>query len=42
VIVSGDLEHKPSGRIVKTSLEVAVANNRIAPRYSGLAQCLQG
>jgi exodeoxyribonuclease V alpha subunit len=41
LIVSGGLEHKPSGRIVKTALEVAVANNRIAQRYSGLAQRLQ-
>jgi exodeoxyribonuclease V alpha subunit len=42
LIVSGGLEHKPSGRIVKTALEVAVANNRIAQRYSGLAQRLRG
>jgi exodeoxyribonuclease V alpha subunit len=42
LIVSGGLEHKPSGRILKTALEVAVANNRIAQRYSGLAQRLQG
>jgi exodeoxyribonuclease V alpha subunit len=41
LIVSGGLEHKPSGRILKTALEVAVANNRIAQRYSGLAQRLQ-
>jgi hypothetical protein len=40
--VSGGLEHKPSGRILKTALEVAVANNRIAQRYSGLARRLQG
>ncbi|MBV9582540.1 MAG: AAA family ATPase [Chloroflexi bacterium] len=40
LIVSGGLEHKPSGRIVKTALEVAVANNRIAQRYSGLADRL--
>ena len=41
LIVSGGLENKPSGRIVKTALEVAVANDRIARRYSGLAQRLQ-
>jgi exodeoxyribonuclease V alpha subunit len=41
LILSGGLEHRPSGRIVKTALEVAVANNRIAQRYSGLAERLQ-
>jgi exodeoxyribonuclease V alpha subunit len=41
VIVSGGLEHKPSGRIVKTALEVAVVNKRIAQRYCGLADRLQ-
>jgi exodeoxyribonuclease V alpha subunit len=40
LIVSGGLEHKPSGRIVKSALEVAVANNRIAQRYSALAERL--
>ncbi len=40
LIVSGGLEHKPSGRIIKTALELAVANNRIAQRYSGLADRL--
>jgi ATP-dependent exoDNAse (exonuclease V) alpha subunit len=37
IVVSGGLEHKPTRRIFKTALEVAVANNRIAGRYSGLA-----
>jgi exodeoxyribonuclease V alpha subunit len=41
LIVSAGLEHKLSGRILKTALEVAVANNRIAQRYSGLAERLQ-
>jgi exodeoxyribonuclease V alpha subunit len=41
LIVSGGMEHKPSGRIVKSALEIAVANNRIAHRCSGLAQRLQ-
>jgi exodeoxyribonuclease V alpha subunit len=40
LIVSGGLEHKPSGRIFKSALEVAVDNNRIARRYSGLAERL--
>ena len=40
IIVSGGLEHKPSGRIFKTALEVAVGNDRIARRYSGLADRL--
>ena len=40
LIVSGGLEHKESGRIFKSALEVAVANNRIARRYSGLAERL--
>jgi exodeoxyribonuclease V alpha subunit len=40
LIVSGGLEHKPSGRVVKSALEVAVGNNRIARRYSGLAERL--
>jgi exodeoxyribonuclease V alpha subunit len=41
LVVSGGLEHKPSGRVAKTALELAVANNRIAQRYSGLAERLQ-
>ena len=40
IIVSGGLENKQTGRIYKTALEVAVANDRIARRYSGLAERL--
>ena len=40
IIVSGGLENKQTGRIFKTALEVAVANDRIARRYSGLAERL--
>jgi exodeoxyribonuclease V alpha subunit len=40
IIVSGGLENKTTGRIYKTALEVAVANDRIARRYSGLAERL--
>jgi exodeoxyribonuclease V alpha subunit len=40
LIVSGGLEHRPSGRIFKSALEVAVGNDRIARRYSGLAERL--
>jgi exodeoxyribonuclease V alpha subunit len=40
IIVSGGLENKETGRIYKTALEVAVANDRIARRYSGLAERL--
>jgi exodeoxyribonuclease V alpha subunit len=40
LIVSGGLEHKPSGRIFKSALEVAVGNDRIARRYSSLAERL--
>ena len=42
IIVSGGLENKETGRIYKTALEVAVANNKIARRYSGLAERLAG
>jgi hypothetical protein len=40
LIVSGGLENKQTGRIYKTALEVAVANDKIAWRYSGLAERL--
>ena len=40
IIVSGGLENKQTRRIYKTALEVAVANDRIARRYSGLAERL--
>jgi exodeoxyribonuclease V alpha subunit len=40
LIVSGGLENKQTGRIFKTALEVAVANDKIARRYSGLAERL--
>jgi len=38
IVVRGGLEHKHTGRIFKTALDVAVAKNRIAARYSGLAE----
>jgi exodeoxyribonuclease V alpha subunit len=41
IIVSGGLENKQTGKIYKTALEVAVANDRIAQRYSGLADRLR-
>jgi hypothetical protein len=41
LIVSGGLENKQTGRIFKTALEVAVANDKIARRYSGLAERLR-
>jgi exodeoxyribonuclease V alpha subunit len=41
IVVSGGLENKQTGRIFKTALEVAVANEKIAQRYSGLAERLQ-
>src|SRR6266540_372016 len=40
LIVSGGLENKQTGRIFKSALEVAVANDKIARRYSGLAERL--
>ncbi|HEX6511005.1 MAG TPA: AAA family ATPase, partial [Chloroflexota bacterium] len=40
LIVSGGLENKQTGQIFKTALEVAVANDKIALRYSGLAERL--
>src|SRR5216683_7373237 len=42
IVVSGGLENKETGRIYKTALEVAVANDKIARRYSGLAERLAG
>jgi exodeoxyribonuclease V alpha subunit len=41
LIVSGGLENKQTGRIFKSALEVAVANDKIAHRYSGLAERLR-
>jgi exodeoxyribonuclease V alpha subunit len=41
IVVSGGLEDKQTGRIVKSALEVAVANDKIARRYSGLAERLR-
>jgi exodeoxyribonuclease V alpha subunit len=38
IVGSGGLENKQTGRIHKTALEVAVANDKIARRYSGLAE----
>ena len=40
IIVSGGLQNKQTGQIYKTALEVAIANDRIARRYSGLAERL--
>ena len=40
LIVSGGLENKQTGRIFKTALDVAVANDKVAHRYSGLAERL--
>ena len=40
VSARGGLENKQTGRIVKTALEVAVGNDRITRRYSGLAERL--
>ena len=42
IVVSGGLENKQTGRIYKIALEVAVANDKIARRYSGLAERLAG
>jgi len=41
-VVSGGLENKQTGRMFKTALEVAVANDKIARRHSGLAERLAG
>jgi hypothetical protein len=40
IIVSGGLQNKQTGHVFKTALEVAVGNDRIARRYSGLAERL--
>ena len=40
IITSGGLENKQTGRIVRTALEVAVGNDRITRRYSGLVERL--
>jgi exodeoxyribonuclease V alpha subunit len=40
IVVSGGLENRQTGRLYKSALEVAVANDRIARRYSGLAERL--
>src|SRR6266568_5112448 len=40
IVVSGGLANKQTGRIYKTALEVAVTNDKIARRYSGLAERL--
>ena len=42
IVVSGGLENKQTGRMFKTALEVAVANDKIARRHSGLAERLAG
>ena len=42
IIVSGGLENKQPGHIYRSPLEAAVANDRIARRYSGLAERLVG
>jgi exodeoxyribonuclease V alpha subunit len=41
IVVSGGLVNKETGRILKNALELAVANDKIARRYSGLAERLQ-
>jgi exodeoxyribonuclease V alpha subunit len=40
IIVSGGLQNKQTGHVFKTALEVAVGNDRITRRYSGLAERL--
>ena len=40
IVVSGGLTNKQTGRIYKSALEVAVGNDKIARRYSGLAERL--
>jgi hypothetical protein len=40
IVVSGGLQNKQTGAVFKTALEVAVGNDRIAHRYSGLAERL--
>jgi exodeoxyribonuclease V alpha subunit len=41
IVYSGGLENKQTGQIYKTALQVAVANDRITRRYSGLAERLE-
>jgi exodeoxyribonuclease V alpha subunit len=41
IVFSGGLQNKQTGVLFKTALEVAVANDRIARRYSGLAERLE-
>jgi exodeoxyribonuclease V alpha subunit len=41
IVYSGGLHNKQTGVIFKTALEVAVANDRIARRYTGLAERLE-
>jgi exodeoxyribonuclease V alpha subunit len=40
IVVSGGLQNKQTGHVFKTALEVAVGNDRITRRYSGLAERL--
>src|SRR5258708_2987034 len=42
IVVSGGLENKEDGRIYKAGVEGAVANDKIARRYSGLGERLAG
>jgi exodeoxyribonuclease V alpha subunit len=41
IVYSGGLQNKQTGAIFKTALEVAVGNDRIARRYSGLAERIE-
>jgi exodeoxyribonuclease V alpha subunit len=41
IIVSGGLENRTTGRLIKTALEVAVANDRVGDRYSALGERLR-
>jgi exodeoxyribonuclease V alpha subunit len=40
IIESGVLENKQTGHVYKSALEAGAANDRIARRYSGLAERL--
>ena len=40
IIISGGLQNRQTGQMRKTALEVAVGNDRIARRYTGLAERL--
>jgi ATP-dependent exoDNAse (exonuclease V) alpha subunit len=40
IVVSGGLANKQTGAIYRSALAVAVANDRIARRYSGLSERL--